>query len=52
MENTNQNLPEGLFVVFEGIDGTGKSTQINLLAEKLRRLGLSVISTYEPTDGP
>jgi dTMP kinase len=52
MESENLNLPEGLFVVFEGIDGTGKSTQINLLAEKLRRLGYVVISTYEPTDGP
>jgi dTMP kinase len=52
MENANFNLSKGLFVVFEGIDGTGKSTQINLLQEKLRRLGYSVISTYEPTDGP
>jgi len=52
MENANFNLSKGMFVVFEGIDGTGKSTQINLLQEKLRRLGYSVISTYEPTDGP
>ncbi len=42
----------GLFVVFEGIDGTGKSTQLHLLAEKLQQLGYAVVSTREPTDGP
>jgi dTMP kinase len=40
----------GLFVVFEGIDGTGKSTQVHLLAEKLRQLGFAVVATREPTD--
>jgi len=42
----------GLFVIFEGIDGTGKSTQLHLLAEKLQQLGYAVVSTREPTDGP
>jgi len=42
----------GLFVVFEGIDGTGKSTQLHLLADKLQQLGYAVVSTREPTDGP
>ena len=41
----------GLFVVFEGIDGTGKSTQLHLLAEKLQQLGYAVVSTREPTGG-
>jgi dTMP kinase len=42
----------GILVVFEGIDGTGKSTQLPLLAEHLRRKGFGVIETREPTDGP
>jgi len=42
----------GLFVVFEGIDGTGKSTQLHLLADKLQQMGYAVVSTREPTDGP
>jgi len=41
----------GLFIGFEGIDGTGKSTQIEMLAKMLAGLGFEVVQTREPTDG-
>ncbi len=42
---------KGLFIVFEGIDGSGKSTQAELLARRLRRRGLEVVTLREPTAG-
>ncbi len=42
----------GCLVVFEGIDGTGKSTQVQLLAQYLRERGYEVVTDYEPTRGP
>ncbi len=40
-----------LFIVFEGIDGSGKSTQCDLLFRHAVSLGLPAVKLVEPTDG-
>jgi dTMP kinase len=47
-----RTLRDGLFIVFEGLDGAGKTTQIDLLARALRQEGYTVLCLKEPTDGP
>ncbi len=42
---------KGLLIVFEGTDGTGKSTQLQLLYKVLHDKGYPVVATREPTDG-
>ena len=39
------------FIVIEGLDGSGKTTQIRLLSKRLKELGRSVAETAEPTVG-
>lgn len=41
-------VPEGQFITFEGLDGCGKSTQMEKLAAALRAEGIDVVTTREP----
>ncbi len=49
LENGNQ---QGKFIVFEGIDGSGKSTQVRILQERLKAAGVYCDTTMEPTGSP
>jgi len=40
------------FIVLEGLDGAGTTTQLNLLGEKARSLGVPAHCTWEPSEGP
>ena len=49
MENTGKR---GKFIVFEGLDGSGKTTQLRALVRYLEDRGEECYSTSEPTDSP
>ena len=44
--------PEGAFLSVEGLDGSGKSTQMDLLTEKLTQFGFEVVHSREPGGTP
>ncbi len=44
--------PRGIFVTMEGLDGSGKGTQLELLSELLERFGFEMMHTREPGGSP
>jgi dTMP kinase len=45
-------MAKGRFVVFEGLDGSGKTTQMARINQRLAGMGIQTLTTCEPTDGP
>jgi len=47
MSSFKREIPGGLFIAFEGLHGSGKSTQIEILTSRLSQEGYSVVNTKE-----
>lgn len=45
-------MKKNYFIAFEGLDGSGKSTQVKLLSDELKKEGHKIYTTFEPTDSP
>jgi dTMP kinase len=50
--STTESRGRGLFITLEGPDGSGKSTQLRLLSERLRSKGHDVLESAEPGGTP
>ena len=49
---SNHVVPPGRFIVYEGLDGAGTTTQAKLLAERLQKAGRTVYLAHQPSEGP
>lgn len=47
-----EKTPKGKLIVIEGLDGTGKSTQVELIGERLAKLGIKTLQFHEPDGVP
>jgi dTMP kinase len=52
LEQVSERRFPGVFIVVEGIDGSGSTTHTKLLGKTLRQRGLGVVETCEPSSGP